>query len=647
MRRLMAIFLLTNLSVSAQTDPAFPLEDTFRSGAEGAEEFDFNTLFEERRRALNLNTATEWDLRASGLFDEAHIRELLRYREIAGPLLALYELQAIPGFDLPFIKSMLPFVSVGAGLDDFNVRPRALITGGSNELFLRWRRLAEPKKGDFAGDANQYYMRFRHAYENRFSFGFTAEKDPGEAFFRGSNPLGFDFYSFHVFLRNYNRLLKAAALGDFSVALGQGLILNNGFAYGKSPASMDIRRGGRTLSPFTSVNESIFFRGAAATLGLGRRWELTFFQSSRLRDGNLQQGENGPFISSMLLSGLHRTPLEISRKRNFRQTTLGGSLKWLSPKGHLAANAVYDRLSVPWLRTPQPYNVHYFRGNKLLNASLDYAWRHRNFHFFGETALSGNGALANVHGVLAALDRKADISLLYRDYSPRFQTLHGTPFAETTGANNERGVYLGAEVRPLKGVRLNGYFDMWKHPWLRFQTNGPSAGHEWLLRVTLYKKRAWEGYWQIRGQTRENGSVRASRLHFSCNVNKALEWRARLETSQAGGLSGVMLYQDILYRPLGAPLSFTTRFALFDTGGYEVRFYAYENGMLYNFGIPAYYDRGSRFYLNIRYRGIRNLTLEGRYARSFFPGKQEIGSGPDATSGDTRTEWGAQVRWGF
>ncbi len=668
-------------------DPAIRLEDIFQDRDEAAETFDFNTLFENQarylKRPLQLNKAGELELRESGLFTEQQVMRFLQYRDVSGPLLAVYELQAIPGFELADIRQILPFVTVGSELADLQLSPKQWFTDGRTDLYLRWYRQLEPQKGFlppsspessfFEGDPNHLYFRVRHVYQNRFSIGITAEKDPGEAFFRGSNPQGFDFYSAHVFMRDYNKTLKAVALGDYSVSFGQGLILNTGFGYGKSPSSMDIKRGGRALSAFSSVNEASFFRGGAATLGLGKNWETTFFLSSRRRDANVseaadpEEGELPLSITSILLAGLHRTASEIEDEKAFRQTTAGANLLRRFPKGQIAANLVYDRLDKTLSRNPQPYNLFYFRGDRLLNLSIDYAWRVQNLHFFGETALSDNGAMATINGLLAGLDRKIDLSVLVRHFSPRFQTFYGAPFAETTGANNETGFFLGAEIRPIRLLRINAYFDLWKHPWLRYQTDAPSYGHDWLLRFTFFKKRSWEAYWQIRGETKErNNPVKTdntntlatrdlffSRWHLSFQLHKSLELRSRLEWGRflnegaPGPQTGMVFYQDVLYKPLGIPFSFSTRFALFDTDGYDVRFYSFENDLLYSFSIPAYYDRGSRFYFNIRYKGIPNLTLEARYATSFFPGNLEIGSGVSSTPGDTRSELGAQVNWSF
>ena len=90
----------------------------------------------------------------------------------------------------------------------------------------------------------------------------TAEKDRGEEFFTGSNKQGFDFYSAHLFIKDYNRTIKAIAIGDYAVSFGQGLILYSGFGAGKSSYVMNIKRTvPGCCGTYTSVNESNFQRG--------------------------------------------------------------------------------------------------------------------------------------------------------------------------------------------------------------------------------------------------------------------------------------------------------------------------------------------------------------------------------------------------
>ena len=43
----------------------------------------------------------------------------------------------------------------------------------------------------YLGNQNQYYVRFKHQFEQKLSYGFTLEKDPGEPFFQEAQSSGF------------------------------------------------------------------------------------------------------------------------------------------------------------------------------------------------------------------------------------------------------------------------------------------------------------------------------------------------------------------------------------------------------------------------------------------------------------------------
>jgi len=81
------------------------------------------------------------------------------------------------------------------------------------------------------------------------------------------------------------------------------------------------------------------------------------------------------------------------------------------------------------------------------------------------------------------------------------------------------------------------------------------------------------------------------------------------------------------------PLSFTARWALFDTDGYDSRIYAYENDQLNLFRIPFYSGNGIKYYINLRYKYYKNQMIELRLAQTYF--KEER----------VQTEIGIQLRF--
>jgi hypothetical protein len=187
-----------------------------------------------------------------------------------------------------------------------------------------------------------------------------------------------------------------------------------------------------------------------------------------------------------------------------------------------------------------------------------------------------------------------------------------------------------------------------------------------MVRVDFIKKRKWSAYFQARQETKQRNAYSESaktytlaeqrksqlRVHTAYRLAQGVEMRNRLEFSSfrlgiAPCRKGVLLFHDIIFKPRGYPLSGTMRIALFDTDGYDARIYAYENDVIYHFSVPPYADRGVRYYVNIRYRGIRGLTLELRFARLEYLNRETVGSGLNEIKSNRRTEikFQAIYRW--
>ena len=111
---------------------------------------------------------------------------------------------------------------------------------------------------------------------------------------------------------------------------------------------------------------------------------------------------------------------------------------------------------------------------------------------------------------------------------------------------------------------------------------------------------------------------------------------------------GYLVYQDVVFNKIGKPLSVTFRYALFQTDSYNARIYAYENDMLSSYSIPAYYDRGSRFYIMLDYNITRKIEIWLRYSQTFYDNQTVISaSSLNEIQGNTKSEIKAQVRFKF
>jgi hypothetical protein len=171
------------------------------------------------------------------------------------------------------------------------------------------------------------------------------------------------------------------------------------------------------------------------------------------------------------------------------------------------ANAMYTHLSNALNPSDLLYNEFRFAGSNALNLSIDYKLLWRNINFFGETAMSGNGAIASVNGAIVSLDKRVFLSVAHRQYSHRYQPSPFTAaFAENSQPVNENGLFLGLLIKPAKGWEITAYADLYRSNWLRFKTDGLGYGHDYLAQVTWKPVREMEMYARFRYENKQQNA---------------------------------------------------------------------------------------------------------------------------------------------
>jgi len=690
----LVISLLT-LSLKGQVD-ADPKNDNFLEkkmetlAENSTDEVDYTNLFENlayyRDHPLDLNFAQADDLEQLLMLSDFQIAALIRHREKYGKLLSVFELQSVEGFDLPLIYQLLPYIKVSRELGRLNISLKDVIRYGNNDVFLRMTQNIEQQKGfapidetllqanpnaRYLGSPQRLFLRYRFKYSNYVSVGFTAEKDAGEEFFRGTQKQGFDYMSAHISVRNIGRM-KSLNLGDYQAQFGQGLTFWSGFAFGKTADALNVKRSAVGLKPYTSVNENLFLRGIANSWRLGKWFEITGFYSDKKVNASVSEADSLSqdilAFSNFDLTGYHRTPSELAKKANIREQIAGGHLSFRKNNLKLGITGANYRYSAPLTRTTAPYNTFEFQGSINTNIGIDYNWVFRNFNFFGETARSANGAWASTNGFMVSLDPRLSFTFLQRNFARDYQVVYGAAIAEGSRNINERGTYMGMVMRPFRYVSISAFYDRWKYPWLRYLMDAPSGGHDGLIQVNYTPSKTTDMYFRFRERSRARNTSsddgleidfplqtlqRQYRFDLSYKVSPTVRLRNRIEAidyRRAEGADpelGYLLMQDVYYRPVGKPFALTMRYALFSTDGYNPRIYAYENDVLYSFSIPAYSDKGSRFYAILEYSPTRNLDIWLRYARFYYYNRQSTGSGLTEVQGPVRSDFRIQLRVRF
>jgi hypothetical protein len=562
----------------------------------------------------------------------------LNYRQKNGAFLDIYELQSFWKWEI--IRQLLPYVYVDTATDAPTLSLLERLQRGSHQLYARLARQVEPSEGflksethgGYRGDANNTYTRYGYRFSNDIAYGFTFEKDAGEKSY-------IDFKSIHFQMKYPISKIKKLYVGDFSARLGQGLIHNNGFTIGKSAAALTLENTSPVLQAYRSVNENDFLRGAAMTIALSKATDGTIFSSYRPFDATLKQLK----AKTLYYNGLHRTNSEIARNHSLGVWTTGIRYENRLQQITIGYNAIMHQFQ--YLLNPEPTQQRPFpfKGQWMFNMSFDYNATYQNKHFFGETALHQNGAIATTNSVSFTIAKPLTIIFLHRFFDKNYNAFAATTFAENNRVKDENGLYIGFQYLPQKRWTITGYADVWR--------TSTRVGNEILLNAAFQRKDL-ALLFQIKHkslfQPDEDTVFFTKRQHFRFNMRYLLSknWTGanRLEWVATQTKSGFMIYQDLFWKPSKLPFHINGRYAYFNTDNFQSVIYAYENDLLSNYSVARLYFRGSRFYLNLGYAPHSKWLIEARLARTIWQNQSSIGSSLDKTEGHLRTDWKIQVR---
>ena len=310
-------------------------------------------------------------------------------------------------------------------------------------------------------------------------------------------------------------------------------------------------------------------------------------------------------------------------------------------------------------------------GDRLNNYSVDYSYTFRNIHAFGEVASDNLSHMALINGLLASIDPRMDIALLYRRMDKGYQSMFSNAFTERSIPSNENGLYGAISFRPSYGWQVDAYFDIYRFPWLSARIDAPAFGNDYLIQLIFKPSKILEMYARYRvGSKPVNEpeetraipdiiSVRKQNWRIQVNFAPNNKWTLRSQVELVSYNKyerGFLAFTDFFYAPMAGIFRGNWRIQYFETDSYNSRVYAFENDVLYSYSIPAFYNKGIHWYFNgrIAFKKMRarmnSLTLTGWFKIAqtidFTGTAREPGIG--YTKGNCRTQVKIQffLGWG-
>lgn len=638
---------------------------------------------------VNLNDTSSQALEGLPFLTDFQRKALRAYICQNGQMVSLNELFVINGFDTVTIRLLKDFAKVEPvewgrpSLGELLRKGRSTVVTGAKTVFPRGRGYQEDI---YAGSQYRSYFRYGFKCGDRISLQISGDNDAGEAFGFGGNgyyrQYGYDFYGYYLMLNGFGRV-KRLILGKYQLQFGQGATLWSGFAPWMSDAS-SLRRYGSGIRPASAFCEYGYLRGAAATFALlsdksRNNLDLTVFYSNVDRDATVSanSSEDGePLFRSIYQSGYHRTDTEQSKKWQLGEQLYGGHLQFGNRKLSVGATAYATLLDNAIAPASFAYNTFAFRGKENLNFGFDATYSYRNLTLFGEAAMSVNDVdfgveaadwmpLAAVTGVQLHLGSDNVLSAAYRYGSPTYHNLHATVIGQGSSVANERCAIMSFRTTLPYYIHLSTTVGYSRFTTMRYNVYGPSSGVD--CRLNIYKEIApntmLEVKYRYKQSQRNYGdqmyileSVYRRQVQASISYTPSPSWRflSRVayswsDSEAKGSGRGFLLFQEASWNGsvFSRALTVGARLSLFDVSAYDARIYSYERDLQYEYGVPMLTGRGLRGFLVCRYALMPNMVLALKYAVSFYPDIDAIGSGYEKTMGNKRQEIKLQLRLSF
>lgn len=617
-KRWLILLLILTLppTVGAQVEQS--LEQWMEETEDSEAAADLGDLLQQLQdNPVNINDTAA--LAVLPLLSPFQYRALANYILLHGQLLSLKELRFIPGFDSATVQ-WLEQVATAA---PFESRKGWRLSHGHHRLVAGLGGTAERaegyRNGHYEGDNLRALLCYTYTLPGHIDLRLTADKDPAEAWGKAN------YYGYHLMLSDMGPV-ERLIVGRYNLQFGQGLTLWTGLRP-FNLTGMTPLRFGAGIRPASAFYEEGYQEGVAARVRLSRRLRLSAF-------GSHTDGEN--------LAGTHL---------DYRHGNLVAGLT-------AACTLLDDSLAT----RDYVYNQLHFRGRRQCNIGADVAWQWQRLTLYGEAAIGKNGAPAAIGGMLLQADSRNRFGVSYRFHHRNYHNLHAQGYA-IGSTQGEQGVTLDAESRLPLGMTLTASLDAYSFPTLHYANYRPSAGswlrlqlcRQWgpsLVSTLRYAYRQKErnipnldstlylGEETVRQQLQ--GEVAGSFGPWNVKARGIL---ARFDSDNGQPQQGWLA--NLTARYSLRRLQVTAAATWFDVDGYYARIYLGESNLQYAWSMPALYGRGLRAWTVARWRLSEHLTVGAKYAITYMPSQEAIGSGDSRTHGPTRQTWFLQLRCAY
>lgn len=589
------------------------------------------------RKPININSCSDDELYELPFLSSYQVNELISYKNEYGNLLSFGELIAVPGFSLPLVKTIMPFVCLHQ-----EMQPSGASIKLKTNVFLRYARSLY-FENKYLGSPEKILIKARQESRIGINWGLIADKDAGEVLFsnipdtireqiKNTSFYGFDFYSGYIEY-NSNKFLKKIILGDFQLTAGQGLsIWSSGYFSDPSNPIQGIRFG-RGIRPNTSSYESGYFRGG----GISTRWgklRVSVFYSNRFQDGLIKEENGFNYFSSFRNSGYHRTINELNSKNTIKIEQYGGCAEVHLARGIIGCSLLQNHLSCNFVKEDTHENILADNYRDFINSSI--YWNYtliNNLVSYGELAFTKEKTTAIIAGLYAVPKPYFDIGLSFRYFSEEYFSISAN--ASRNGNQiPERSVRLCTSIDPIKKLEITAFIEHIHFGWLRQRLSKPGNNINLRFNLTydihpeyyLLLSYAYKEYEQNINSPAAymdpvmNHNKYIAKFSLFYNITASVNCKSQFifNNISSQNSKGNAFSQELNFDINSMNSRITASFIGFNTDNYDSRIYVYEKNVLHAFSFPSYSGSGMGAFFLIRSEIGRHLTLWLRISKTKY-----------------------------
>jgi Helix-hairpin-helix motif len=568
-------------------------------------------LLDLQESPININRATRDDLITIPLITYTMADSIIALRQLKGRFRSKRALRPIitPAiYDL--IKS---FITVSE-----KEKYKLKITQRSS---YKLEPVPEIESGRYQGNALNNYSRLKYQYSPFLSFGFIAQKDPGEL----------NYVDHANFSAQFKRREWNIIAGDFYVQFGQGLSQSNPYGTQKSIyLSAVFREPSQIARPNLTSSEATGKFGVFVENNFFKQLGIFAFYSKANRDIRTEDG----VITGFNYTGFHRSVSEINSKNKIIENNWGTGF-YYRPINSLKIGGLINQYhfnkpienNFTVLGDKKRRQYFAFEGDKLEQAALSYNWTVNYFKFSGEYSQAKEGGPGWMQSAYFFKD-KFKLGATFWRMAKDFLSVDGRSFDDSDAfPQGTSGYFAGIQFSLIPSLSFGGFKMYEQNLWRSYFDPMPTDKNEWLgqlnwktqtIFTTLrYRNRESESFKKNGNEiSRVTQNQKYIRLEIKYKPAKNVILRTRWEQTNLAGLDekGTLFFQDFEYRFL-EKITLNTRFTFFNTTSFDSRIYEYERGLPGTFSNLALFGNGHKSYLLIKWHLLNNFTvwLKGRY----------------------------------